>query len=151
MTLTLSSSGQEAMAQTQATTKQNIQKTLSTKNNRNDAKTYVVTKEDIERQKIIDSLDITRSIKEINTNTDKLVNFYGKEGLSKKITQLIKEHPDFGKMTQRDKNDIVKKHFDDFFSKYMGNDEVILWAALIGLIAYFSITYVFDRFVVKEK
>ncbi|MEI6773368.1 MAG: hypothetical protein WCL18_00600 [bacterium] len=64
------------------------------------SKTYVVpTVADLQRQKekqtTIDSVKITEAIIMLNTHADKLIKFYGKEKLSKKISQVMKEHPDF--------------------------------------------------------
>lgn len=51
---------------------------------------------------------------EINGNATRLLDFYGSEGLNKKFTQLMKEHPNFKDLSEEEQSTIIQEHFADF-------------------------------------
>lgn len=145
--LTLWWVAKEWVAQNSQETNKNVREVLGEKQGAkiDESKTYVATATDFqkqnEKQMTIDSVKITQSLAMMNTHADKLIEFYGKEKLSKKVRQVMAEHPDFWELWFLDQKPIISATFSDFFSEHTGNDEVIIWVALAFLVFYMGLNY----------
>lgn len=150
--LTLGWAIKEGMSQTNQNTTKNLQETLGKKQDANidKSKTYVATAADFQTQKekqaTIDSVKITQALAMVNIHADKLIEFYGKEKLSKKVRQVMKEYPDFWELSYLDRKPIIEAIFADFFSEHAGNDEIVMWVALAFFVFMGGLSYVNKRF-----
>jgi len=126
----------EGIAQTTQDTNNHLQTVLVKEQDKkiDKSKTYVVpTVADLQRQKekqtTIDSVKITEAIIMLNTHADKLIKFYGKEKLSKKISQVMKEHPDFWELNYTERKSIIEAAFADFFGEQNEGD-IVVWVII---------------------
>ncbi len=143
--LTVAGWVQEGMAQTTTETNKNIQAALGKPMNSkiDTSNTYVTTSADFEKNMAIDSADITETlknmVKEIEFFADTLEKFYGKEELSKKVHQILKENPSFPELSENEKRGVIDDYFADFLNTHKdpwGFPKFVWFVLLITAIFY---------------
>lgn len=110
---------QDGVAANQVETNKNVREVLGEKKESkiNDVGIYQTTAADFKEKETTDSLDAIQGLKQMTQYTDQLVKFYGKVDVNKKINQIVKEHPNFWSLTEKEQEDILTKYFWDFLKK----------------------------------
>ncbi|MEI6773369.1 MAG: hypothetical protein WCL18_00605 [bacterium] len=86
-------------------------------------------------------MDIMQVLNDMSSDTAKLVEFYGKDELSKKIHQIMKEYPNFANLTVQQQKDIMTKYFTVFVRQNTGTNILVGVLLAIAIILFLLSKY----------